>query len=529
MSQKKSSFEHEKVPANFINQNSYLLVSVFSVALFLTVAFLLGFSFILIVKNDYYSVFDRILSVILLLSLVFWSLHSIGYMDHYLKSILIYKSKLRINYMNSRNPGVAVLIPVLNESPDIVRAVLSKSIKINYPNFEIYLIESSKDREICKETFKIARELQVNFIRRRTLRGYKAGSINDAIKELGDDVEYILLLDVDHLPKPNFLKDLIPLLDENPDLSFIQTPQFFTGNKYDKLSLVYSFQQHIFYKHMCRGLDVNNTTLICGTNVIIRLSHLNEVGGLDENCITEDVATSFSLHSKGYKSIYIDHVYAEGLSPPSLSAYYIQQTRWAYGTFQNVKNVIKQFITHPKRLKTVQWWEYLILHGTWYFMGFAMFLWVIYPILILLLNIQPLKSGLTSITFIIFIILLGCQFYTGTSERDFKIKDLILAQGLFLSLFTVYINAFFMVLFRKNIGFRVTPKKRTDPISFFKMLPQLIILFLLLISIFVGIGELLSGDYSITNVMGWAIYDTVILSFMGYFYWEDIRKGKSKN
>ena len=59
------------------------------------------------------------------------------------------------------------------------------------------------------------------------------------------------------------------------------------------------------------------------------------------------------------------------------------------------------------------------------------------------------------------------------------------------------------------------------------MIPLLIILVLLLISIFVGAGELLSGDNSITNVMGWAIYNTVILSFMGYFYFEDIKKGKS--
>lgn len=527
MGQKKSSFEHEKIPANVINKNSYFLISVFSTALFLAVVLFLGFSFLLIIKNSYYSALDVFLSVILLLSLAFWSLHSIGYIDHYLKSVWIYQPKFKINPTCNRNPKVAVLIPVLNESPDIVRAILSKSTKINYSNFEVHLIESSKDPKIHHETSKIARELGINFIKRNTLRGYKAGSINDAIKELEDDVEYILLLDVDHIPKPDFLKDLIPILAEDQNLSFIQTPQFFIGSKNDKLSLVYSFQQHIFYKHICRGLDVNNAALICGTNVIIRLSHLNEVGGLDEECITEDVSTSFKMHFKGYKSVYIDNVYAEGLSPPSLSAYYIQQTRWAYGTFQNVKNVIKQFVTNPKSLKTVQWWEYIILHGTWYFMGFAMFLWIIYPVLIILFNIQPLKSGLTSITFLIFIALVGCQFYTGTKERDFKIKDLILAQGLFLSLFTVYIKAFLLILFRENIGFRVTPKKRTDPLPFFRMLPQLIILFLLLISICIGTGKLLSGDNSITNVMGWAIYNTIILSFMGYFYWEDIKKGKS--
>jgi len=43
-----------------------------------------------------------------------------------------------------------------------------------------------------------------------------------------------------------------------------------------------------------------------------------------------------------------------------------------------------------------------------------------------------------------------------------------------------------------------------------------------------GTGELLSGNESITNVMGWAVYNILMLLFMGYFYFEDIRKGKSE-
>ncbi|MGZ7135681.1 MAG: glycosyltransferase [Methanobacterium sp.] len=144
-----------------------------------------------------------------------------------MKSVFIYKSQFRINSLSNRTPKVAVLVPVLNESPEIVWRVLSKSKDMEYSNFDVYLIESSKDPEIYEETFRMSRELHVKFIKRNTLRGYKAGSINDCLKELDKEVEYILLLDVDHVPKPDFLKDLIPILEENKDLSFIQTPQFF--------------------------------------------------------------------------------------------------------------------------------------------------------------------------------------------------------------------------------------------------------------------------------------------------------------
>ncbi len=80
----------------------------------------------------------------------------------------------------------------------------------------------------------------------------------------------MLILDSDHRLEPDVLYDLIPLMENDHELTFIQTPQYFRMPKDDRLGLAYSFQQHIFYKHICRGLCVNNSAYICGTNVIIR-------------------------------------------------------------------------------------------------------------------------------------------------------------------------------------------------------------------------------------------------------------------
>ncbi|MGZ7050369.1 MAG: hypothetical protein ACXVHO_10220, partial [Methanobacterium sp.] len=79
----------------------------------------------------------------------------------------------------------------------------------------------------------------------------------------------------------------------------------------------------------------------------------------------------------------------------------------------------------------------------------------------------------------------------------------------------------------KNIGFRVTPKKQTGSLSLLSFFPHLIIFFMLTMSIYVGIGELFSGNFLNANVILWAIYNTFLLLFFIYFYWEDIKKGKS--
>ena len=295
----------------------------------------------------------------------------------------------------------------------------------------------------------------------------------------------------------------------------------------DCLGLAYSFQQHIFYKHICRGLCVNNTSYICGTNVIIKLEDLKKVGGMDETCITEDISTSFTLHSKGYRSIYMDKVYAEGLAPPSLSAYYGQQLRWAYGTFQNNKRVLKKFLKNPKSMKSLQWWEYLFLNGTWYFIGVAIFIWLSYPVLVLLLNLKPLVLGPLNIPFYIFLVMITSQTLASYRERGYPLKELILAQALFFSLFPVYTKALIYGIMNKKLKFKVTPKKGVHKTDFKEILPQVVVMVLLTLSIIMGLSKLISEKiqpHTHQLFYGQVTASIMLSIFMIYFYLEDVNK-----
>ena len=508
---------------------SYLLISLISLVLFFSVCFYLISRFLFAFRNNEFSIIDKTFSVMLLVSISFWGVHCIGYIDHLLKSILMYRSQFNDDppIDEVMQPKVAVLIPVFNEEPEIVEAIIATTTRIKYNNFEIFLLDDSSDDEIHKKLTELATKFNINYIHRENRRGYKAGAINDAIKNLGTDIKYLLILDVDHCPKPTILNELIPLLEEDVSLAFIQTPQYFTNETKERLALAYSFQQHIFHKHVCRGLSVNNSVFMCGTNVIIRLNHLRDIGGMDETHITEDIVTSFIFHSKGYKSLYFDQVYAEGMSPPSLLAYFTQQMRWAYGTIQNSKKVLMTFLKSPQSLKPVQWWEYIILNGSWYFLGWTLLLWLIYPIAVLIFGIRPLVLGSVNISFLIFIVMIGSQFFTSIRERGYRIRDLFFAQGLFFSLFPIFIRASIYALAGKKLDFRVTPKGRTKIIPFVQLCPQLIVLGLLIISIIMGVWKLAVGQITtpyIHVIICWAMYSATMLSFIFYFYLEDIKK-----
>jgi cellulose synthase (UDP-forming) len=480
--------------------------------------------------NTGLSLFEKVISAVLLLSFLYSGLHCVGYLDHILKSIILYDDELIENKRESSggNTFVAIVIPTLNEDPNMVKKTVINAKSVDYQNYEVFLIDSSTDMDIRDRTEEMSRKLNINYIYRDNLRGYKAGSINDSVDCLHEKFEYLLILDSDHRLEGSVLGDLIPILEGDPDLTFIQTPQYFKARENNRLGLAYSFQQHIFYKHICRGLCVNKTAYICGTNVIIRLNHLKEVGGMDETCITEDISTSFKLHSKGYKSIYIDKVYAEGLAPPSLSAYYGQQLRWSYGTFQNTKRVIKRFITEPGTLKSLQWWEYIVLNGTWYFIGVAIFVWLLYPVIVLIFNLKPLVLGSWNIPFYIFLVMIITQTLASYLERGYPLRKLLLSQALFFSLFPVYTKALVYGLVNKELKFNVTPKEgaknQVQGTDFMEILPQIGFMVILTISIVVGIIKLGNGENTTTypSIILWASYSLLmLLIFVFYFYLDD--------
>jgi cellulose synthase (UDP-forming) len=529
------SFFPEKFRMNFffmVKNNLNPFVTGVSLILFVAILFFILSNFSPVLYNGNLSIFEKGISIILLLSFIYSGLHCVGYMDHLIKSLTLYNDQLIKNdgvNLKTKTPAVAIIIPTLNEDPLMVKETITMAMGVDYENFEVVLIDSSTDNDIRSKTASISSELGIKYIYRDTLRGYKAGSINDAIKNIGSKFEYVLILDSDHRLKSSVLKDLIPVM-ENNDVTFIQTPQYFEMPVKDRLGLAYSFQQHIFYKHICRGLCVNNTSYICGTNVIIKLEDLKKVGGMDETCITEDISTSFTLHSEGYRSIYIDKVYAEGLAPPSLSAYYGQQLRWAYGTFQNNKRVLKKFLKNPKSMKSLQWWEYLFLNGTWYFIGVAIFIWLSYPVLVLLLNLKPLVLGSLNIPFYIFLVMIISQTLASYRERGYPLKELILAQALFFSLFPVYTKALIYGLMNKKLKFKVTPKKGIHRTDFKEILPQVVVMVLLTLSIIMGLSKLIGGENTTTypSIILWASYSLIMLSiFMIYFYLEDVNKYKT--
>ena len=475
------------------------------------------------------SFYGEALSLLLILILLFGSVHIVSYLDNLLKSIFVYsKQDWRLRHQEGSSPRVAIFIPVYNENPGIVEDCIRACKANDYPDFEVFLLDDSTDESLRNANMRLCEQHGATFIYRGHRRGFKAGAINDAMHTLNEETKYVLVVDADHAVKPQILSNVVPILEQKRTVSFLQIPQYFIANNGDAISNCFSYQQHIFNKHICRGLHVRNSVLLTGSNTLYRLDHLKEIGGMSESCITEDVATTFVYNIKGYTGVFLDRVYAEGASPPTLSAYYTQQTRWAYGNTHHLKTVFLRFLQDPRALTPYQWLGYF-LNGTNYFFGPMSLILLLFPATILLFNIRIASITFPSIFVGFLVFELFSQFTSGMLERKYHAMDLFKAQAIFTGVSLIYTRAVLYAILGKKMGFSVTPKivQRSEKRSMNWLIGGLLLLSsVTAASAVMGLWKLLQGvpttQYSVAFF--WTVYNLLFLVTFLVLHIEESKK-----
>ncbi len=464
-----------------------------------------------------YTTIEKIMAIILISGELFVIIHGLGYTLNILRILRIpLKPETEKNVLKSE-PSVAVLVAARHEPRKVLAETFITLNNLNYKNKVIYFLDDSSDEKYMQEADELSREYNLIIFRRKERHGAKAGIINDCLKSLTQ--EYVVVFDADQNPIPEFLNVIIPLLENNKKIGFIQTPQFYTNTENSPVARGAALQQAVFYEYICEGKSASGSMFCCGTNVIFRRKALLDVGGLDESTVTEDFATSIKLHAKGWASLYYNHVYAFGMGPEDLSGYFKQQFRWAVGTISVFKQVIWKFLRHPFSLQPLQWWEYF-LSSSYYLVGIAYFIMIICPVIYLLFRIPSFfaRPEIYFLAFLPYIVFSMSVFYVVLRGRHYKIKDLFLGQLLGEITIPVYIQAAISALLGVKVTFGVTGKNASKVISYLRLWPQFTLVFLCFISVVWGLNRFIyERETAILVNSFWTMYHCVVLSSIFYF------------
>ncbi len=464
-----------------------------------------------------YSWIERIFGGALFIGETYILVHAFGFFLNAFRAKGTGREKKSLNLQLRDAPPVAIVVAARHEPNKVLRDTFITLMNLDYANKNIYFLDDSSDPAYIREADEIGNELGITVFRRSIRHGAKAGIVNDFIHRMEE--KYVAIFDADQNPMPGFLRKTIPLLEQDEKLAFIQTPQFYTNIDSGRISRAATIQQAIFYEAICEGKNSGNAMFCCGTNVVFRKSSLLEVGGFDEENITEDFATSVKLHARGYKSLYLNSVSAFGMAPESLPEYFKQQTRWASGTISVFRKLMITFFRAPLALTPIQWWEYF-LSGSYYFIGWAFFFLMVSPIMFLIFNIPSffIHPVFYIGIFLPYFFLSLLIFYSTMISRSYPFRMVYLGTIMGMLCFPVLMKSAVFGLMNKRMTFNITIKGDTSTMPFWRLWPYHLMLSLNMIAVIFGLSRMTGSEHALAisiNVF-WALYHIVILSHI-YF------------
>jgi cellulose synthase (UDP-forming) len=410
------------------------------------------------------------------------------------------------HYEKEFTPKAGIFITVCGEPADIIEETVVAALAIDYPHFSVYILNDGKvaNRSNWREAEAIAEKFGITCITREEPGGAKAGNINHALTRTTEP--YIVVFDADHVPKKNFLEATMGyFVDER--VAFVQSPQYYKNAGRNQVTGGSWEQQTLFFGPLLKGKNTINSAFMCGTNMVIRRVALDEVGGMSEQSIAEDFLTSLLVHSKKWKSVYVDSVLAEGLAPEDFLSYYKQQFRWARGSLELL------FSYNPLFLRGLTWAQRIQYLGSasYYLSGIIIFINALLPLIYFFFAMKPLTINTMTLALIflpyIFIILYTLQ---QTSNFTYTFRALSFSFGSA----SIYLKAFWHTLIRKKNSFVVTSKTRLGGTHGQLVAPHLIYIGLVVIG--VGWGVLREGwSASMLSNIAWTfIYIAAFIPFI---------------
>lgn len=249
-------------------------------------------------------------------------------------------------------PMVSLQVPAYNEPIEIVKKTLDSLAKLNYPNYEVLVVDNNTPlQETWRPLEEICQELGQNFhcLHLDRWPGYKSGALNFALTQTDPLAEIIGIIDADYEIDPDFLRELVPAFAD-PQVAFVQTPQDYSDATRDLFSESMYRGYKYFFEVSMPSRNERNAIIFAGTMGLIRKSVLEEIGGWDEWCITEDAEASLRILKRGYQSLYVNQVFGSGLMPFNFEGLKKQRFRWCFGNIQMLK----------KHWETLMPWAHLV-------------------------------------------------------------------------------------------------------------------------------------------------------------------------
>jgi cellulose synthase/poly-beta-1,6-N-acetylglucosamine synthase-like glycosyltransferase len=229
-------------------------------------------------------------------------------------------------------PPVTVLVAAHNEEK-VVAHILAALMGVNYPSDRMLVIpvndrSTDRTREII-DRFCVDHPGRIHPFHRTGGKGGKAAALKDVMELV--ETEVILIFDADYIPGSGLIKQLVaPFFD--PEVGGVM-------GRVVPLNVGTNLLTRLLDLERSGGYQVDqqarmNLRLVPqhgGTVAGVRLSALREIGGWNDNTLTEDTDLTYRLLLAGWKTVYQNRSECYEEVPETWQVRIKQIMRWAKG------------------------------------------------------------------------------------------------------------------------------------------------------------------------------------------------------
>ena len=353
-------------PPDYVEKHSYIRRNL----PYLSIVILIG-SCCLVVSQARLETQDLVLSPLLLFTVTFVIYQAVSLPENFAASgfdLAAHQARIAAWHPPS-HPGVDIYLPICGEPIELLRntwTAVSALIE-DYPGrAQAYVLDDGPD----EEARLMAGAFGLEYIRRPGQRVHKkSGNLRYAFARTTS--EFILILDADFAPRPDFLAETLPYMDD-PSLAIVQTPQFFRGSPAQSwLENAAGSVQEVFYRAIQVGRDRFGAAACVGTSAIYRRAALEAQGGAALIPYAEDVHTGLNVMRDGWSIGYVPIVLSTGICPNRMDAFVRQQYRWCAGNVGIVcsRRLWTVQMSLPARLTFISGFFYYLYTGLLVFVG----------------------------------------------------------------------------------------------------------------------------------------------------------------
>src|SRR3989338_10559040 len=231
-------------------------------------------------------------------------------------------------------PFFSTIVPAYNEEKSIT-ATLQSLVNLEYPKDRIEIIvvnDGSKDHtQKIVEQFIAQHPAQDITLLNQENQG-KGKAMNKGLTVAKG--EYFACLDADSFIAPNGLQAMLPIFEQDRNIAAV-CPLLKVKNPQNILQKVqwYEYVVNMFYKFLNAKLDCIHVTP--GPFSVYKTKIIKNLGGYDENTITEDLEIAIRLQKYQYKIAQTFDTVVETIVPTTWKKLFRQRIRWYKGSVDN--------------------------------------------------------------------------------------------------------------------------------------------------------------------------------------------------